>query len=188
MRIRTSIATLACALTALVGLGGQDPAGAAPPKGDISSNVSFIANIPLMATAVSINFLGDDVMVVSTILGIYTYDVSNPASPTLLGALPQYIWENEDVDVDPVRKLIFLSRDPRGFTTPATAAFPYGMVQVIDASNPKQLKQISQVLLPSGHTTSCVDSCNYLWTAGPAKGLGQPADWTGGRPVFAVLQ
>ena len=25
-------------------------------------------------------------------------------------------------------------------------------------------------LLPSGHTTSCVDGCNYTWTAGPATG------------------
>lgn len=186
MRIRTVLVAAATTLTALVGLGGNDPAGAAAPKGDISSNVSFIANIPTMATAISINFLSDDVMVVSTILGIYTYDISQPSSPTLLGALPQYIWENEDVDVDPVRKLIFLSRDPRGFTSPATTAFPYGMVQVIDASNPSQLKELSQVLLPSGHTTTCVDSCRYLRTAGPAKGLTQPADWTGGRPVFAT--
>jgi hypothetical protein len=47
------------------------------------------------------------------------------------------------------------------------------------------MHQVSMTLLPSGHTTSCVDSCNYTWTAGPATGAGQPADW-GGRPVFAL--
>ena len=152
----------------------------------MSSNVTFITNLPEMATAISINFLRNDVMVVSTVTGIYTYDVSNGANPTLLGAFPQYIWENEDVDVDVKRNLIFLSRDPRGFTSPATTAFPYGAIQIIDASNPRILRQLSVVLLPSGHTTTCVDSCRYLWTAGPAKGVTQPADWTGGRPVYAT--
>src|SRR3954464_1704045 len=47
------------------------------------------------------------------------------------------------------------------------------------------MRQISMTLLPSGHTTSCVDGCNYTWTAGPATGQTQPSDW-GGRPVFAL--
>ena len=175
-----------CAATLVASVLAASPSGAAPPKGDISSNVTFVTNLPEMAAAISINFLSNNVMVVSTVTGIYTYDISNPSSPSLLGAFPQYIWENEDVDVDVDRSLIFLSRDPRGFTSPATTAFPYGAVQIIDATNPRSLKELSQVLLPSGHTTTCVDDCRYLWTAGPAKGLTQPADWTGGRPVFAT--
>src|SRR3954451_18309373 len=124
-------------------------------------------------------------MFASTVTGIYAYDVSDPAAPKLAGALPQYIWENEDVQIDQKRKLLFLSRDPRGFTSPATTAFPYRAVQVIDISNPAAMVQLSMTLLPSGHTTSCVDGCNYTWTAGPATGQTQPSDW-GGRPVFAL--
>ncbi len=157
---------------------------AAPPAGAISEGVTYLTNVAELRTAISLNFIGST-MFASTVHGIYSYDVSDPAAPHLLGALPQYIWENEDVDVDPVRHLLFLSRDPRGFTSPATTAFPYGAVQVIDVSNPAVMRQLSVTLLPAGHTTSCVDHCRYTWTAGPATGATQPTDW-GGRPVFAL--
>ena len=65
-----------------------------------SSNVQSVAQIPTLAAAISINFIGDE-MFVSTVHGVYAYNVSNPASPALDGALPMYIWENEDVSVDP---------------------------------------------------------------------------------------
>ncbi len=162
----------------------QLPSAPPVPAGAISHGVTFLANIPELRTAISLNFIGTT-MFASTVHGIYSYDVSDPAHPALLGALPQYIWENEDVEVDARRHLLFLSRDPRGFTTPATTAFPYGAVQVIDVSNPRVLTQVSITLLPGGHTTRCVDGCNYTWTAGPATGATQPKDW-GGRPVFAL--
>lgn len=162
------------------------PASAAPepPAGDISPGITFLANLPELKTAISLNFIGST-MFASTVTGIYSYDVSDPAAPQRLGALPQYIWENEDVDVDPVRELLFLSRDPRGFTTPATSAFPYGAIQVIDVSDPRRMQQKSTVLLPGGHTTTCVDGCRYTWTGGPSPGLGQPTDWKG-RPIFGT--
>lgn len=160
------------------------PSQAAPPPGAISKGVTYLTNLPELKTAISLNFIGTT-MFASTVHGIYSYDVSNPASPKLLGALPQYIYENEDVDVDAMRHLLFLSRDPRGFTSPATTAFPYGAVQVIDVSHPAVMTQLSFTLLPSGHTTTCVDSCNYTWTAGPARAATQPADW-GGRPIYAL--
>ncbi|MBK5308249.1 MAG: hypothetical protein JJD92_16320 [Frankiaceae bacterium] len=182
------LVTAACAvvlpLSVLPGSAATPTAPLAPPAGAISSGVEFLANLPELKSAISIDFIGST-MFASTVTGIYAYDVSDPAVPALVGALPQYIWENEDVEVDEKRKLLFLSRDPRGFTSPATAAFPYGAVQVIDVSNPTAMVQLSMTLLPSGHTTSCVDSCNYTWTAGPATGQTQPADW-GGRPVFAL--
>jgi len=179
MRLRT----LAVAALLAVPLSAP-PSHAAPPAGSISKGVTYLANIPELRTAISINFIGNT-MFASTVTGIYSYDVSNPATPKLLGALPQYIWENEDVDVDAKRHLLFLSRDPRGFTSPATTAFPYGAVQVIDVSNPAVMVQKSITLLPSGHTTTCVDSCRYTWTAGPAAAITDPSDW-GGRPVWAL--
>jgi hypothetical protein len=168
-------------LTAAIGLFA--PSGAVAAQ---SSNVKSIASIPTLAAAISINFIGDT-MFVSTVHGVYSYDVSNPASPQLLGALPMYIWENEDVSVDPVRKLLFISRDPRGFTSPATGGdqFPYGAVHIIDVSIPQALRQINMFLVPAGHTTTCINSCDYIWTAGPYANAQTQPQWHG-RPIFAT--
>src|SRR5687767_14758558 len=92
---------------------------AAPVRAaEMSSNVESVASLPELATAIAVNFI-DDTMFVSTATGVFSYDVSDPAKPQRLGALPMYIWENEDMDVDAKRKRIFISRDPRGFTSPA---------------------------------------------------------------------
>ena len=181
-RLRSVLA--ATLLLLPLGAASAAPALPEPPAGDISPGITFLANLPELRTAISLNFIGET-MFASTVTGIYSYDVSDPAAPVLLGALPMYIWENEDVDVDAERHLLFLSRDPRGFTSPATSAFPYGAIQVIDVRDPRLMQQLSMVTLPGGHTTTCVDSCRYTWTGGPGPGVGQPADWKG-RPVFGT--
>ena len=161
---------------------------AAPPLAVAaqSPNVEQVASIPTLQAAISINFIGDT-MFVSTVHGVYSYDVSNPASPQLLGVLPMYIWENEDVSVDAVRKRLFISRDPRGFTSPATpgAAFPYGAVHIIDVSNPSLMVELNAFLVPAGHTTTCVDNCDVIWTAGPYANAQTQPQWTG-RPIFGT--
>jgi hypothetical protein len=157
----------------------------APPAGAISSNVEFVTNVPEAASAISINFIGDT-MFVSTVKGLLSYDVSDPAHPKLLGSLPYYLWENEDVDVDAKRHLLFVSRDPRGFTSPATTEFPYGAVEVYDVSNPSVFVPLSVTTLPTGHTTTCVDGCNYTWTGGPATSSVDPHNWGFGRPIYAL--
>src|SRR3954469_11692711 len=149
-----------------------------------SPNVKHVAQIPTLAGAISINFVGD-AMFVSTAHGVYSYDVSDPAHPALLSALPMYIWENEDVDVDVKRKRLFISRDPRGFTSPGVPGnvFPYGAVHILDVSDPKNLKQLNMFLVPAGHTTTCVNRCDFVWTAGPGA---NPATHPGldGRPIY----
>jgi hypothetical protein len=157
----------------------------AAPAGAISRNVQFVANLPEAATAISINFIGDT-MFVSTVKGLLSYDVSDPAHPRLLGGLPYYIWENEDVDVDAKRHLLFVSRDPRGFTSPATTDFPYGAVEVYDVSDPAVFRPVSVTTLPTGHTTTCVAGCRWTWTGGPATSALDPHDWGFGRPIFAL--
>src|SRR3954468_13628682 len=135
------------------------PAGAHAAQ---SANVQVVGSIPAMTNAISVNFIGET-MFVSTVQGLYSYDVSDPANPTLLGALPMYIWENEDMDVDVKRRRIFISRDPRGFTSPAIPGdtFPYGAVHILDVSDPHVLKQIGFFTLPAGHTTTCVNNCDF---------------------------
>ena len=174
-----------CALLAILAaalLGAAVPARAA----DHSANVQPVASIPELKSAISINFIGST-MFVSTVAGVYSFDVSHPAAPRMVGALPMYIWENEDVDVDPVRKRLFISRDPRGFTTPATSGdtFPYGAVHIIDVSNPALMQQLNVFLVPAGHTTTCVNHCDTIWTAGPYANAQTQPQWKG-RPIFAT--
>ena len=156
-----------------------------PPAGAISSNVQFIANISTVRTAISLNFIGTT-MFVSAVDGLSSYDVSDPANPKLLGSLPYYLWENEDVDVDAARHLLFVSRDPRGFTSPATTDFPYGAVEVYDVSNPALFRLLSVTPLPTGHTTTCVAKCRWTWTGGPATSQFDQHDWGFGRPIYAL--
>jgi len=156
------------------------------PSGNISNNVEFVANIPALVSAISIAFIGND-MFVSTVHGVYAYDISDVANPQLLGAIPMYIWENEHMTADAGRHLIFVSRDPRGFTTPLTSGgtFPYGAIHIIDVSNPTTMHQVGFFTLPVGHTSTCIGDCRYIWTGGPAAGTALPADW-GGRPIRAT--
>ncbi|HYN35707.1 MAG TPA: hypothetical protein VEV82_01915, partial [Actinomycetota bacterium] len=162
------------------------PASAEPPAGDISKNVKFIANIPEMKSAIALAFI-KDTMFVSTVHGIYSYDVSDPATPKLLGSVPMYIWENEDMTIDVKRNLLFVSRDPRGFTTPVSpgSAFPYGAVHIISVKDPSAMLQLNVIPVPAGHTTTCINKCQYIWTSGPGASTTTQSEWDG-RPIFAT--
>jgi hypothetical protein len=111
-------------------------------------------------------------------------------------------WQNEDMDVDQKRKLVLLSRDPRAYA--GSTAFEEGVddpqiplngqniagVYVVDARDPEALRLLSFQQLPTGHTTSCVNDCEWLWTGGPASNRVQsnPAglNWAGGRPIIVT--
>ncbi|MFG2000729.1 LVIVD repeat-containing protein [Spirillospora sp. NPDC048911] len=117
--------------------------------------------------------------------GLKAYDITaDPRSPKLVGQLNMPgMWETEDTDFDPKRKIIYLSRDPRAFG--GNTATGESGVYIVDASKPEKLRQITYVKVPAGHTTTCVNDCRYLWTGGPAKASWMPADW-GGRPVWVT--
>ena len=162
---------------------GSRQVSQAVPAGNISSNLEFLSNLQL-PTAISIAFV-KDVAFVSTVEGLFSVDISDPSSPKLLGALPMYIYENEHMQSDPKRNLVIISRDPRGFTTPATTDFPYGAMHIIDVSNPAVMVQLSFTLTPAGHTATCINDCQFLWIAGPRKAINQDASW-GGRPIWPL--
>lgn len=175
-------ARLIVAVTLLAsGFVPQGAAAAAPP-GAISPNIQYIATIPDMTTAISLTFMGDT-MFVSAQTGVYSYDISNPAAPKLLGALPQWIWANEDVDIDRERKLLIISREP-GFLPVGGGAAPFGAVEIVDVSNPALMIPVSFTLSPGGHTATCIDHCRYLWLGGFLSGP-EVRRW-GGRPVHAI--
>jgi hypothetical protein len=164
------------------------PGTAAPPAGAISSNVEYVTTLPETALAISVNFIGDT-MFVSTQTGLFAYDVENPRAPELVGVLPQEIWENEDVDVDPVRKLVFISRDPRPAPGLPANALPKGSITIVDVSDPAAMVVKNVVVTDASHTTTCVSHCQFLWSGGPsAFAAPVPPHESGwkGRPIFAL--
>jgi hypothetical protein len=152
-----------------------------------------------------------DVMFVSGRFGLKSFDITDPLQPKLLdwlgdGVNDPYVeeanpgngsqaprkgtfddmWENEDMDVDQNRKLVFLSRDPRAFGgstgNPASASGVY----VIDVKNPSRLQFVSFAPTPTGHTATCINECKWLWVGGPAANTTQQAMGWAGRPIFVV--
>jgi hypothetical protein len=105
-------------------------------------------------------------------------------------------WQNEDMDVDRKRKLALLSRDPRAYAGSTSrepgepdpnGATNIAGVYVIDAKDPRDLSILSFQQLPTGHTTTCVNNCKWLWTGGPAATTTQQANgWTFGRPIIVT--
>jgi hypothetical protein len=167
---------------------GDVSASQAAPGGAISPNIQFLANLP-MPSAIAIAFIGKTAFV-STVLGLFSVDISDPTNPQLLGSIPMYIWENEHMQADPARNLVIIARDPRGFTSPATTAFPYGATHIIDVSNPRAMIELSFHTQPTGHTATCINNCHFLWIAGPASPAiaiqgGADPTW-GGRPMWGL--
>jgi hypothetical protein len=207
----------AWAAAAAVGalLGAASPAAAIEQPAGSLKNVELVGNVPEGKYATAINFLtyghgshARDVMLITGRFGLKTYDLADPAAPVLLDEVtnedlrlpgdppakldpPQQstYWQNEDMDVDARRKLAFLSRDPRSFRGSTGSDTSVAGVYIVDAKDPEDLQLVSFKQLPTGHTTSCVNDCDFLWTGGPASSASQrqaPLNWTGGRPIIVT--
>lgn len=164
------------------------PAAAVAAAEPAVKNVRHLANLPDAAGAIAINFLRyghRDVMIVAGQFGLKSYDITrDPTRPKFLSEVSMPgMWQMEDVDVDPRRKLVFMARDPRAFG--GNVLTGESGIYTVDASNPEALAVISFVQVPAGHTSSCISGCRYLWTGGPAKSATQPAEW-GGRPIWVT--
>jgi hypothetical protein len=162
---------------------------------------------------------GSDVMLVTGRFGLKSYSLRDPKHPRLLDSITSEdlrlpgdpavnfdeskgplstFWQNEDMDVDQDRKLALISRDPRSYLGSTSRepgeADPNGAtniagVYVVDAKDPARLKLVSFEQLPTGHTTTCINDCKWLWTGGPASTTTQraaPLNWTGGRPIIVT--
>jgi hypothetical protein len=203
----------AAAATAAILACGAAPAAAADPPAGAIGNVEFVKNLPGMKWATAINFIqyGErDVMFATGRFGLRSYDVTDPENPQFLsavdnddlhlagdppvdtddsdGSISTY-WQNEDMDVDRNRKLVFLSRDPRSFKGTTASDSSVAGVYIISAADPESLALMRFHQLPTGHTTTCINDCQFLWTGGPASTTGQkapPLNWTGGRPIIVT--
>jgi hypothetical protein len=199
---------LAAALTALALIPATAPAAAPPPGAKLSSNLDYVKWIPDTKLVVEGKF-DKNLLILTGRFGFKTIDVSDPSNPKALDSfIPADLaeggwWQNEDMEIDTHRKLIIGSLDPRHTDQPLGACPPGGSVRnpacksgfyVISYADPKHLKQLGDfVTLPAGHTSSCIQKCNYLWTGGPARrddqgwlGPFTPGDRGDGRPIWVT--
>jgi hypothetical protein len=166
------------------------------PAGDIE-NFEFIRNLGGMNAITSINVLSygsGDVLVAVGRFGVKTFDLADPEDPVELdhlvsddlkldGDVAGTFWQSESTNVDQRRKLLFLSRDPRAYNGPQNAGV--SGVYIIDARDPRSLELVTFHPIPAGHTSTCINDCQYLWTGGPASDVSMPAEW-GGRPIYVT--
>lgn len=145
-----------------------------------AKNVRLRKTLPGTERAISIAFAQygrQDVAFVSSESGLQTFDVTDVDNPKFLDhltkqemALPgddpsQRFWENEDINVDPKRKLAFLAREVNSFGRALPGDRPTGNY-IVSAVNPADLKILSFHRQNTGHTSTCINDCQYLWTAG----------------------
>lgn len=111
------------------------------------------------------------------------------------------------MDIDVRRKLIIGALDPRHDDVDQTGCPGIGTsgaknpnpgchsgFYVISYADPEHLTQIGDfVELPAGHTTSCIEGCDYVWTGGPARrddlaylGPYTPGGRGDGRPIWVT--
>ena len=143
------------------------------PTGFLTSdNIAVHTVIPNPA-AIGARFRGD-FMYLTTSTGLVIYDVSDPVAPAEVGRLPLPHFENEDVDLG--GNILLISND---------AAESYGILHVIDISDPTAPESIATYQMGSspvgpivdaadflglapqqgnpGHTASCILDCAFAW-------------------------
>jgi hypothetical protein len=207
MRTVIAVALGALLLSAAPAAAVEQPAGA-------RKNLKLVSSFPEAKYATAINFLQygkRDVLVATGRFGLITYDLADPAHPQKLDTLDNEAlrltgdpptdfkdgpdpdtspdstyWQNEDMDVDAKRKLVFMARDPRSFGGKTGNDNSVSGVYIVDLRDPRDLRLITFHQVPTGHTTTCINDCSYLWTGGPASSASQMSAWPRGRPLFVT--
>lgn len=162
MRRRLLAAVTAIALGASVSASAAPPVPVPPVVPSVpgtyqaSPNVTPVGTIPIEGVGVSMRVVKVGAQTrafVSGAAGLSIYDATNPEKPLLLGHLPYYNWENEDIAVSPDGKTAFLTEFQGTL-----------YLDVVDVSDPS-LPRIVGTLAPGGaHTVECADrACNYLF-------------------------
>jgi hypothetical protein len=173
---------------------GQDVLQEEMVDGDISG-VEHHGMIPVRGTSGvnPVRYAEGEALVTSGSFGLRIYDVRDRFEPRLLGtldraelALPgddptRNYHSSESMNIDKERMLAFLSRDPRAFSNPQTTG-PSGFY-VIDIADPTDPEVLHFQQVGAGHTTTCVNGCQQLWSGGPSRATTDPADWIA-RPIF----
>jgi len=138
-----------------------------PPVGGImSANVTYVGTIPdTPGVGGRMVKVGDQMrFYVTGVKGLTIYDVTDPALPIPLGALPLPHFQNEDVDVSDDGNRVIISTDTvHAGQNGSTVAAGGGSIRVIDTSNPMQ-PRVTAYIASSNHTTTCADpKCEWLY-------------------------
>jgi hypothetical protein len=193
----TGRGAFAAALAALLLIPATSFAADPPPGAVKSDNLEYVKWVADTRQVVEGKFdevRGKDILVLSGRFGFKTFDVSDPTNPQFLddflppGLAANGYWQNEDMELDTRRKLIIGALDPRHTQDPANPACPPGGSTtlvgcksgffVMSYADPKNIRLVGDfVELPSGHTSSCIQDCKYIWTGGPARRA--DLDWLG---------
>jgi hypothetical protein len=213
-RVRGRLWSLVGACLLAIGLGAAIGTSASlaqtgPPLTDVhnipttavSDHVTFEDNVRGVSPGYSsLNFINysdyGDFMFANGTGGLSVWSLQDPAHPTYVanitatqlrvpGDTQSRFWEGENMTVDPKRKLVFLSRDPRGFGGTLTTG--QSGVYIIDVKNPYQPQIVTFHQIPAGHTSTCINDCQYLWTVGPYS-TGSPGNDPGccPQPAYSV--
>lgn len=170
-------------------------------QGHLVDNVEVIGTVEGSAQSRELNFLYyrngrevRDVLLEVGPFGLRTYDLADAEDPELIGSLGNdalalpgdtsgNYHQGESTNVDHDRKLVFLSRDPRAYDSPQNAGT--SGIYVIDINDPQNPELITFHEVPAGHTSTCVEDCDYMWTGGPLPDEDDPDDWEG-RPIYVT--
>jgi hypothetical protein len=204
-------------LAAALGSAAVATAATPPPGARISDSLEYLARVQSSSGIVEGKLdtvAGRSVLVTTGTYGFKTYDLSNPQQPQLLDTFqpPEVLgangyWQDEDMELDVRRKLIIGALDPRHDDVDQASCPGIGTLgvktrnpgcrsgfYVISYADPTNLQQVGDfVELPVGHTTSCLEGCNYVWTGGPARrndlaylGPFTPGARGDGRPIWVT--
>jgi hypothetical protein len=215
--MRTLVVVLSTLVLGALALTATAAAAEPPPGAAISDSLEYVTRVPDSSMIVEGKFDqvgGREVLVTTGRYGFKTYDVSDPTQPKLLDTFqpPEVLgahgyWQDEDMELDVHRKLIIGALDPRHDDVDQASCPGIGTLgaktrnpkcrsgfYVISYADPAHLRQIGDfVELPVGHTTSCIDDCNYVWTGGPARrddlaylGPFTPGARGDGRPIWVT--
>ncbi len=183
----------------------------------MSDSLEYVTRVPGTSQVVEGKFdkvRGRDVLILTGRFGFKTLDVSDPTSPQLLDTFqpaeilgPNGYWQDEDMDIDVRRNLIIGALDPRHDNVDQVSCPGIGSLgsktrlpgcrsgfYIISYADPENMEQVGDFVdLPAGHTVSCIDKCNYVWTGGPARRNDQaflgpftPGGRGDGRPIWVT--
>jgi hypothetical protein len=162
MRRLLTVLSAAALVTAGTVVAAAAPAVPVPPvvrasgAEPASSNVTHVGTIPLEGVGVSMEVrkVGAQTRAyVSGAGGLSIYDATDPVKPLLLGHLPMYNWENEDIAVSEDGKTAILTEFEGTL-----------YLHVVDVSDPSVPKITGTLPADGAHTVVCADKpCNYLY-------------------------
>lgn len=146
-----------------------------------------------------------DALVTAGSFGLRIYDIRDRFAPALIGELPrtelalpgdeEFVGDNpvrnyhssESMNIDKERKLAFLSRDPRAFSNSQAVPKPQAPsgFYIIDIADPTAPEVLHFQDVGAGHTSTCVNDCEAIWSGGPSRAADDPEDWIA-RPIIVT--